>query len=135
MSLISRTNVIEMPFNEFLGSAVDMNARRLILFTKTNASDMEAASEMVVHIFAVQNSVIWIGNTTIEDGDMRLNDVASISYNTDAKRGVLVGLPHVNNLTNETLQLISVFEMNTSYPYINEIKSIYISVSGPDSDT
>ena len=34
-SKITQTNVIKMPFTEFLGSAVDMNARRLILFTKT----------------------------------------------------------------------------------------------------
>jgi hypothetical protein len=90
---------------------------------------------MVVHIFAVQTSVIWIGNTTIDDGDMRYNDVASISYNTHAKRGVLVGLPHASNLTNDTQQMISVFEMNMSYPYISEIKSVNISVSGPNSDT
>jgi hypothetical protein len=132
---ISQTNVIQMPFTEFLGSAVDMNERRLILFTKTYASDMVAASEMVVHIFAVQTSVIWIGNTTIEDGDMQWNDVASISYNTHAKRGVLVGHPHASNVTNDTQQMISVFEMNVTYPYISEIKSINISVSGPVADT
>lgn len=128
---VSQTNVIYIPFTEFLGAAVDMNERRLILFTKTYATDMVADSEMVVHIFAVENSVIWIGNTTIDSGDMQWNDVSSISYNTHAKRGVLVGHPHASTQTNETLQMISVFEMTLSYPYINEIKSINISVSGP----
>lgn len=53
-------------------------------------------SQMVVHVFAVQNSVIWKANTTISPDPnqvllMNLNTAQSISYNTQAKRGVLVG--------------------------------------------
>ena len=72
-----------------------MEMRRLILFTNTTPGDTDSQgwllSYLVVHIFAVQNSVIWKANTTITgDGLMKLNTIGSMSYNTAAKRGVLI---------------------------------------------
>jgi|LauGreDrversion4_2_1035121.scaffolds.fasta_scaffold18309_4 hypothetical protein len=46
---------------------MDIEERQLILFTKSFADDNGTDNEMVVHIFAVPNSVIWIGNTTVDD--------------------------------------------------------------------
>jgi|LauGreDrversion4_2_1035121.scaffolds.fasta_scaffold54196_4 hypothetical protein len=59
---------------------------------------------MVVHIFAVENTVIWIGNTTIdnEDSQMKLNDARLISYNTHSSKGVLVSSVQVDPALNYT---------------------------------
>lgn len=78
-----------------------MDLRKLILFTNTTSTSIGSEewiqSQMVIHIFTIQNSVIWKANTTVTQGEMMLNTVAGMSYNTHAKRGVLVG-----HLYNET---------------------------------
>ncbi len=51
---------------------------------------------MVVHVFTILNEVVWKGSTTIISAPgqmMEFNTIGGLSYNTIAKRGVLVGNP------------------------------------------
>jgi hypothetical protein len=100
---VTRTNVIELPLTHFLGSVMDIEERQLILFTKSFADDNGTDNEMVVHIFAVPNSVIWIGNTTVDDdSQMQINDAKLISYNTHSRRGVLISSVKFDSVLNKT---------------------------------
>lgn len=116
-----------------MGAAIDMDMRRLILFTNTtNSIDSSAwiSSQMVVHIFAVQNSVIWKANTTITDDYlMSLNNIASVSYNTHAKRGVLVSKVDTDPDTGLPSQMVSVFDVSYQAPYVQERISMYFPVT------
>ena len=63
---LTQTNVITMPMTEFLGAAIDMEMRMLILFTySSDSTDAYIGTGMVVHFFAVENSVIWKANTSV----------------------------------------------------------------------
>ena len=85
---------------------------------------------MVVHIFAVQNSVIWIGNTTINQGAMQWNTVETISYNTHVKRGVLISQVTNDPATNDLIQMVTVFDALDVAPFVSERASVNFSVTG-----
>ncbi len=125
-----------MPMTQFLGAAFDTQLRRLILFTNTTQASAGLGQDwirhqMVVHVFTVQNSVIWQGNTTINSGDMQWNKVASLSYNTQAKRGVLVSEVIFDPQSNGLVQTLSVFDASVQAPYISERISTNFSVMEP----
>lgn len=118
------TNNITIPDSQFLGAVIDEDMRILMLFTNTTSghdySGQWITHKMIVHIFTVQNSVIWKSATTIfnsstsqyprPDWSMEYNQVASISYNTKAKRGALVSHAFNDPDTNITMQMLSIFD-------------------------
>jgi hypothetical protein len=97
---------------------------------------------MIVHIFTVQNSVIWKSATTIfnsstsqyprPDWSMEYNQVASISYNTKANRGALVSHAFIDPVTNNTLQMLSIFDSQPQVPFVTELTSSNITVRVDD---
>jgi hypothetical protein len=111
---------------------MDEELRLLMLFTNTTSGHDDSGlwinHKMVVHIFTIQNSVIWKTATTIfnsstnqyprSDWSMEYNQVAAISYNTKFKRGALVSHPFVDPASNMTYQMLSIFDASDSVPYI-----------------
>ena len=68
-------------------------------------SDQWIAHPMVVHAFSLLNEVIWKGSNTIisaTDKYMEFNTIEEVSYNTKSKRGVLIGNPYSDPITNVT---------------------------------
>ena len=65
---------------------------------------------------------------------MEFNPVAGVSYNTYAKRGVLIGAPVTNFETGITTQILSVFDVIQDSPYVIERASANLTVDfNPDS--
>jgi len=108
----------------------------LVLFTNATSgaddSDQWISHTMVVHTFSILNELIWKGSTTIiSQGPgymMEFNTVGGVSYNTIAKRGVLVGKPQTNSTTGETIQILTVFDVTPGSPYVTEVTSANLTV-------
>lgn len=140
------TNNITIPDSQFLGAVIDEDMRILMLFTNTTSGHDDSGQwithKMIVHIFTVQNSVIWKSATTIfnsstsqyprPDWSMEYNQVASISYNTKANRGALVSHAFIDPVTNNTLQMLSIFDSQPQVPYVTELTSSNITVRVDD---
>ena len=140
------TNNITIPDSQFLGAVIDEDMRILMLFTNTTSGHDDSGQwithKMIVHIFTVQNSVIWKSATTIfnsstsqyprPDWSMEYNQVASISYNTKANRGALVSHAFIDPVTNNTLQMLSIFDSQPQVPFVTERTSSNITVRVDD---
>lgn len=109
----------------------------LVLFTNATTgvddSDQWISHTMVVHTFSILNELIWRASTTIiSQGPgymMEFNTVGGLSYNTIAKRGVLVGEPKTDATAGTTIQILTIFDVTLESPYVTEIISANLTVT------